>query len=101
MTAEVSRAQNLSWVTERVLTERVRIRARIVTTTRLLQVPFRVEQLVVDLHEEVSEDTLRVQPKERVRVHVHTVAGERIVRAEVGHEVLDVDTGAAAAIRDP
>jgi len=104
--------ERLSITTRRVPVERVRFTKRIVTTTRTIEVPVRVEQLVVTheplsdefpvtdgevspelvivLHEEVPEVTLRVVPVERVSVAVRTVTRDEVVVAELATEVVDV-----------
>ncbi|WP_432561741.1 YsnF/AvaK domain-containing protein [Kineococcus sp. SYSU DK003] len=111
----VLRTEELLLGTERLATQRVRFRKRIVTTTRTLEVPVRLEQLVVEreplagtavparsgasgdeeivlvLHEEVPDVTLRVVPVEQVRVQVRTVAGEQVVTADLRTEVVDVE----------
>ncbi|WP_432561672.1 DUF2382 domain-containing protein [Kineococcus sp. SYSU DK003] len=98
--------------TERVAVERVRVAKRIVTETRTIEVPVRTEELVVTreeldpvplaepaadadeivvvLHEEVPEVTLRVLPVERVVVRKRTVRGEDVVSADLATEVADV-----------
>jgi len=106
-------AEQLTISTERVAVERVRFTKRIVTTTRTIEVPVPVEQLVVQrepldptgatvegapdrdefvivLHEEVPEVTVRVVPTERVVVRVRTVAGEERLTADLATEVADV-----------
>lgn len=105
-------AERLGITTSRVATERVRFTKRIVTTTRTIEVPVRVEQLVVThealpadfatpevggfpelvivLHEEVPEVTLRVVPVERITVDVVTAVRDEVVTAELAAEVLDV-----------
>lgn len=114
----VLRGERLRTGTERVPVERVRFSKRIVTTTRTVEVPVRVEQLVVShepigdgdlpagepgpppgdeelvivLHEEVPRVTLDVVPVEEVRVRVRTVAGEQVVTTAVRREVADVQT---------
>ncbi|WP_369056618.1 DUF2382 domain-containing protein [Kineococcus terrestris] len=101
--------------TRRVPRERVRIVKRVVEEVRTVQVPVRVEQLVlahepvaevgdgVDggdagprelelvLHEEVPVVSVRVEPVERVRVRVVEVAGEETVEAVVRRERTHVD----------
>ncbi len=99
----------------RIPRERVRISKRITTEMRTLQVPVRVEQLVVRhepvtgegrtgaggaaeppeelvlvLHEEVPEVSLRVRPTERVRVRVRQVTGHQVVSAVLRHEEVDL-----------
>lgn len=102
--------------TQRVAVERVRISKRIVTEVRTVEVPVRVEQLVVSrepvgagepialepgdragdlvlvLHEEVPEVTLRVVAVERVVVTTQVVAGEQTVSAVLATEVADITT---------
>lgn len=99
---------------ERVAVERVRFTKRIVTTTRTIEVPVRVEQLVISheeldppvavgghaplgdeefvivLHEEVPEVTVRIVPTERVVVRTRTVTGIELVTADLATEVVDV-----------
>ena len=104
--------ERLGITTRRFPAERVRFTKRIVTTTRTVEVPVRVEQLVVTheplsdefpvtdgevpaelvivLHEEVPEVTLRVVPVERVSVAVRTVTRDEVVVAELATEVVDV-----------
>lgn len=108
------RAERLTTGTERVVVERVRFTKRIVQTTRTIEVPVRVEQLVIDhealdpavpvdgspsgghgdlvivLHEEVPEISLRVVATERIAVGVRTVADEETVTAVLRTEVADV-----------
>ncbi|WP_380172652.1 DUF2382 domain-containing protein [Kineococcus sp. DHX-1] len=109
-------AEALRTRTVRVARERVRISKRIVETTRTVEVPVRVEQLVVVheplgpgdpvpdvdpsvpveelvvvLHEEVPEVTLRVHPVELVRVGVETVSGEVVVETTLRAEEVEVD----------
>ncbi|GAB3462692.1 DUF2382 domain-containing protein [Kineococcus endophyticus] len=109
-------AEALRTGTVRVARERVRISKRIVETTRTVEVPVRVEQLVVVheplgpddpvpdvdptapveelvvvLHEEVPEVTLRVHPVELVRIGIDTVPGEVVVEADVRSEEVEVD----------
>ncbi|NYD20521.1 DUF2382 domain-containing protein [Kineococcus aurantiacus] len=112
-------AEVLSTGTVRVPVERVRVAKRIVHTTRTIEVPVRVEELVVTreavqatadpatgfepvpgagptevvlvLHEEVPQVSLRVQPVEVVRIGVVTVAGEELVRTELRTEVAEVE----------
>jgi len=106
--------------TERVAVERVRISKRIVTTTRTIEVAVRAEQLVVTheplstqesgplvddaattaagrevvlvLHEEVPDVTLRVVPVERVVVGKRSVPGEQTVSVELAAETAEVTT---------
>lgn len=102
--------------TQHVATERVRITKRIITTTRRIDVPVRVEQLVITheplhpgdpvaaaravpgepvvivLHEEVPEIGLRVVATERVVIGTRSVAEERVVTTELASEVVDVTT---------
>jgi uncharacterized protein (TIGR02271 family) len=112
----VAHAERLLISSQRVAVERVRFSKRIVTTTRTIEVPVRVEELVVHhepfqegvpvedtgtisggedlvivLHEEVPEVTLRVQPVERVSVRVRDVADEEIVSTELRRETISVD----------
>jgi uncharacterized protein (TIGR02271 family) len=104
--------ERLGITTRRLPVEKVRFTKRIVTTTRTIEVPVRVEQLVVTheplsdefpvtdgevfpelvmvLHEEVPEVTLRVVPVERVSVAVRTVTRDEVVVAELATEVVDV-----------
>ena len=95
--------------------ERVRLRRRIVTEVRQVEVTVRREELVVDhdrldgsdvepegtehvdheplvltLSEEVPYVELRVQPYERVVATVHEVHREQTLRAPVGREQIDV-----------
>ncbi|WP_328291468.1 YsnF/AvaK domain-containing protein [Kineococcus sp. NBC_00420] len=131
----VLHAQRLLISRQRVATERVRFVKQIVTSTRTIEVPVRIEQLVIShepltgaaddglrdetgngragtelsvagadasglvivLHEEVPEVTMRVVAKERVSVGVRTVNGEQVVSASLGTEVVDVDTDAHVA----
>lgn len=112
----VLREERLLVTTQRVGVERVRISKRIVTRTRTVEVPVRVEELVMTrkpltaqepaavgagdregdlvivLHEEVPEVTLRVVPVERVVVTTHSVAGEETVSAELRAEAVDITT---------
>ena len=99
----------------RVARARVRISKRVVEPTRTVEVPVRVEQLVVVrepldptdpvpdgdadgpadelvvvLHEEVPEVSVRVQPVEVVRIDVVTVTGEDVVEATVRSERAEV-----------
>lgn len=100
--------------TQRVDVERVRFSKRIVTTTRTLEVPVRVEQLVITheplpghrrgtprdvagdrdlvitLHEEVPEVTLRVVAVERVRVGKRDVTGEQTLTVELAAEAAEI-----------
>jgi len=111
----VLHAERLSVSSDRFAVERVRFSKRVVTTTRTVEIPVRIEQLVVHhepfpertpvdarvapdpadlvivLHEEVPEVTLRVQPVERVTVQVRSVTGEETVTAELRSEIADVD----------
>ncbi|NAZ86772.1 DUF2382 domain-containing protein [Kineococcus indalonis] len=124
--AEVLRsAEELRVGRERVPRERVRIRKRVVTEVRTVEVPVRVEQLVVEhepldaagavpsgrtddaapreplrivLHEEVPVVSVRVQPVEVVSVGVRTVQGEQVLRAELRSEQVVVDTPAPAPV---
>ena len=108
-------AERLQHSVVRVPRERVRISKRITTEIRTLEVPVRVEQLVVRhealtgtgradvdgtaetpeelvlvLHEEVPEVSLRVRPIERVRVRVRQVTGKQVVSDVVRHEEVDL-----------
>ena len=107
--------------TQRVAVERVRISKRIVTEVRTVEVPVRVEQLVVTrepldagepipaergdrvgdlvlvLHEEVPEVTVRVVAVERVVITTQVVAGEQTVSAVLATEVADITTDATGA----
>ncbi|WP_432488119.1 DUF2382 domain-containing protein [Kineococcus sp. SYSU DK018] len=121
--AEVLRsAEELRVERVRVPRERVRFRKRIVSEVRTVQVPVRVEQLVIEhepldadgtapagrttpaepleivLHEEVPVVSLRVQPTEVVRVGVRTAAAEQVVQAQLRTEQVAVDE---VATRDP
>ncbi|WP_432544971.1 DUF2382 domain-containing protein [Kineococcus sp. SYSU DK002] len=114
----VLRGEQLRVGTERVPVERVRFSKRVVTTTRTVEVPVRVEQLVVThepvtdgdagtlaepggargeeelvivLHEEVPRVSLDVVPVEEVRVRVRTVAGEQVVTADLRRETVGLD----------
>lgn len=119
--------QRLQVMQERVAVERVRISKRIVTETRTIEVPVRVEQLVIAhepltsqeagnhlgggqagevpgelvlvLHEEVPEVSLRVLPVERVVVRKQTVAATQTVSAELSREVADISTTADVTTR--
>jgi uncharacterized protein (TIGR02271 family) len=108
--------ERLAVSTQRVAVERVRISKRIVTEVRTVEVPVRVEQLVVSrepldagepiplepgdragdlvlvLHEEVPEVSLRVVAVERVVVARRDVAGRQTVSAVLAAEVADVTT---------
>jgi len=112
----VLHAERLLTSTQRVAVERVRISKRIVTEVRTLEVPVRVEQLLVSreplnageplplqpgdragdlvlvLHEEVPEVTLRVIAVERVVVTTQNVAGEETVSVDLATEVADITT---------
>ena len=92
--------------------ERVRISKRITTEVRTLEVPVRVEQLVVrrepvggvdggpggdapeelvlELHEEVPVVSLEVRPTERVRVRVQQITGTQVVSDLLRHEEVDL-----------
>ncbi|GAA4658246.1 DUF2382 domain-containing protein [Kineococcus glutinatus] len=105
-------AERLQHDVVRVPRERVRISKRITTEIRTLQVPVRVEQLVVRhepvdgpgaaagaapaedlvlvLHEEVPAVSLQVQPVERVRVRVQRVEGRQSVSALLSHEEVEL-----------
>ncbi|GAB7193646.1 hypothetical protein NUM3379_43560 [Kineococcus sp. NUM-3379] len=106
-------AERLQHSVVRIPRERVRISKRITTEVRTLEVPVRVEQLVVRhealtghadatataeppeelvlvLHEEVPEVSLRVRPTEQVRVRVRQVTGTQVVSDVVRHEEVDV-----------
>jgi len=95
--------------TERVAVERVRISKRIVNTTRTIEVPVRLEQLVISrqevdpavrvdsevpveeelvivLREEVPTVSLQVVPVEQVVVRRRTVLEEDVVRADLVRE---------------
>lgn len=111
--------------TQRVAVERVRISKRIVTEVRTVEVPVRVEQLVVTrepldagevpvadpgtragdlvlvLHEEVPEVTLRVVAVERVLVTTQDVAGEQTVSAVLAAEVADISTAHVTGVGSP
>jgi uncharacterized protein (TIGR02271 family) len=106
-------AETLTVSTVRVPRERVRISKRVVTSTRTVEVAVRREELVVTrepvtgsgevtapagdrelvivLHEEVPEISLRVEPVELVRIGVTTVEGQDVVHAELRREEADVD----------
>ncbi|WP_328291272.1 YsnF/AvaK domain-containing protein [Kineococcus sp. NBC_00420] len=108
--------ERLLLATQRVVTERVRITKRIVSTTRTIEVPVRIEQLVIThepldptdlgalpsggpaedvvilLHEEVPEVTLRVVAVERVVVGKRDVAGEQVVTVDLVAETAEVTT---------
>ncbi|MEZ0164841.1 DUF2382 domain-containing protein [Kineococcus sp. LSe6-4] len=115
-------AEALRTRTVRVAHERVRISKRIVETTRTVEVPVRVEQLVLTheplepleplepgetgpgtvpagpageivlvLHEEVPQVSLRVEPVEVVRIGVVTRTGEAVVETTVRTEQAEVD----------
>ncbi len=101
----------------RVPSERVRIRKSVVSEVRTVQVPVRVERLVVErepfdaddpegyapagaapeepleivLHEEVPVVSLRVEPTEVVRVSVRQVGGEEAVQAVLRTEQVAVE----------
>ncbi|WP_432538166.1 DUF2382 domain-containing protein [Kineococcus auxinigenes] len=119
--AEVVRsAEELRVQRVRVPSERVRIRKEVVSEVRTVQVPVRVERLVVErepldaagdgaqgdepagaapveplvivLHEEVPVVSVRVEPTEVVRVGVRQVRGEEAVRAELRTEHVEVVT---------
>jgi uncharacterized protein (TIGR02271 family) len=114
--AVVLHEERLLVSTQHVATERVRITKRIVTTTRTIDVPVRVEQLVITrepldaggpvaragavpgepvvivLHEEVPEIALRVVATERVVIGTRSVAEERVVTTELAAEVVEVVT---------
>ncbi|MCI2240393.1 YsnF/AvaK domain-containing protein [Paenibacillus sp. TRM 82003] len=105
--------------TVRAPRERVRISKRIVSEVRTVEVPVRVERLVVEhepldeagagpvgedpaglapaepleivLHEEVPVVSLRVQPVEVVRVGVRTVQGEEVVEVDLRSEQVVVE----------
>ncbi|PPK97446.1 uncharacterized protein (TIGR02271 family) [Kineococcus xinjiangensis] len=106
-------AEKLQVGVVRVPRERVRISKRITTEVRTLEVPVRVEQLVVRhepldgsdatgasgeapeelvlvLHEEVPEVSLRVRPTEQVRVRVRQVTGRQVVSDVLRHEEVDL-----------
>lgn len=137
----VLHAERLLISRARYATERVRFSKRIVTTTRTIEIPVRIEQLVIShepfppatsadtlaatsaatstnttvsdltaavpahfpgdgegesdliivLHEEVPEFTLRVAPVERVTIGVRTVVAEQIITATLGSETISVD----------
>ncbi|MGI4895325.1 MAG: YsnF/AvaK domain-containing protein [Janthinobacterium lividum] len=114
----VLHAEQLRVARERVGVERVRFAKRIVTTTRTIEVPVRVEQLVVShealtdgtvsgspahlandvvivLHEEIPEVTLRVVPVERVLVQVRSVVGEQSITADLRSETADLEVDEA------
>ncbi len=123
--------------TQRVGVERMRISKRIVTTTRTIEVPVRLEQLVITrepfgdqdavttagsdamsdamsdalldagldagpvggggdlvivLHEEVPEFTMRVVAVERVAISKRTVTGEQTITVDLSAEAADVTT---------
>jgi len=106
--------------TQRVAVERVQVSKHIVTETRTIEVPVRVEQLIVTrepldsqestalgageraddlvivLHEEVPEVTVRVVPTERVVVSVQNVTKEQTISAELAAEVAEVTTSDVA-----
>ena len=118
----VLHAERLTTSRERVAVERVRFAKRIVTTTRTIEVPVRVEELVVTrgplsgdldgapfdaapgrggeelvivLHEEVPEVVVRGGiPVEKITVTVRSVAGEQVVSADLRREVVDVELSA-------
>jgi len=103
--------------------ERVRVRTRIVTETRRVEVRVRREELVVEqvalvddepaadvpvgaqepqvivLHEEVPTVSLATRAYERVRVEVVPVDGEVGVRAALRHEELDL-SGTTVPVAD-
>ena len=108
-------AERLQHSVVRVPRERVRISKRITTEIRTLEVPVRVEQLVVRhealagtghadaattatppeelvlvLHEEVPDVSLRVRPTEQVRVRVRQVTGRQVVSDVLRHEEVDL-----------
>ncbi|WP_337063358.1 YsnF/AvaK domain-containing protein, partial [Kineococcus sp. G2] len=118
--AEVLRsAEELRTRTVRAPRERVRIRKQIVSEVRTVEVPVRVERLVVEhepldgaaagpagenptgpasaepleivLHEEVPVVSLRVQPVEVVRVGVRTVQDEEVVEVDLRSEQVVVE----------
>lgn len=95
--------------------ERVRISKHITTEVRTLEVPVRVERLVVErepvadpgraavagpaedpgelvvvLHEEVPVVSVQVRPTERVRFRVQRVTEERVVSDVLRHEEVDL-----------
>jgi uncharacterized protein (TIGR02271 family) len=105
--------ERLLLATERVVTERVRITKRIVSTTRTIEVPIRLEQLVIThetlqgpvgleagtggdvvivLHEEVPEVSLRVVATERVVIGKRDVTGEQTITVDLESEAADVTT---------
>ncbi|GAB3218612.1 hypothetical protein GCM10027586_11340 [Kineococcus gypseus] len=107
----------------RVARERVRVSKRVVSEVRTVQVPVRVEQLVVErepldadagdadapaagdtaaaeplvivLHEEVPVVSVRAEPVEVVRIGVRTVQGEQTVSTELRSEQVVVDRSVA------
>ena len=108
-------AERLQHSVVRTPRERVRVSKRITTEMRTLQVPVRVEQLVVRhepmadgerpaevqgaeppedlvlvLHEEVPVVSLQVRPTERVRLSVRQVAGRQVVTETLRHEEVDL-----------
>lgn len=109
--------ERLLLATERVATERVRITKRIVSTTRTIEVPVRIEQLVIShepldprdsstlpaedrsaedvvivLHEEVPVVSLRVVATERVVIGKRDVAGEQTLTVDLASETAEVST---------
>jgi uncharacterized protein (TIGR02271 family) len=110
---------------ERRVSGRVRVAKRVVTEERTLTVTVRREELVVEhlpalgddadgvpaaahgdapavtlvLSEEVPDVTVRVVPRERVRVHVDRVTVDEVVTDDVARERVDVDVDTEAAPR--
>jgi len=101
-----------------VATERVRIRKRIVSETRHLEVTVRREELVIDreplteapveavrpapepldivLHEEVPVVDIRARPYQEATVTVELVTTEQPVSTEPQHEHIQVETDTTA-----
>ncbi len=99
---------------QRVATERVRVRRRVVSETRQLSVRVRREELVIDreplpdspvdtigpppqplvfvLREEVPVIDVRIRPYEEVTVTVELVTNEEAITTELDREHIQIDT---------
>ncbi|WP_432570077.1 DUF2382 domain-containing protein [Kineococcus sp. SYSU DK005] len=115
----VRSAEELRVARVRVPRERVRVSKRVVTEVRTVEVPVRVEQLVIErepldadgtaapgqaatgaapepleivLREEVPVVSVRAEPVEVVRIGVRTTEAEQSVTAQLRTEHVDIDT---------
>jgi len=107
--------QRLRITNERVTTETISVRRRVVSETRQVSVTVRREELVIErtptpdspvdpvpappaplvvvLHEEVPVVQMSSRPYEQVTITVEQVTSEQTITAELDHEQVEVHTG--------